>query len=265
MIATNNSWITVFDNVSKISEAMSDALCRISTGAAFATRKLYTDDEEVIIDVARPIILNGIEDLALRPDLLERTIAVELPRMEPEKRLDETKLWADYDVAKPFILGALLDAVVASLSTSPQLPEGRTWPRMADFAQWVTAAEKTLGWEPGSFLDALDTNKRSASARALAAGEPLTSAVRDLAKDRTWTGTGTDLHRCLVSYEEPLRGMPATPNLLSGQLRRLAPALRDVGVAVTFFRQGHESTKFIEIKALKTTDRIDRTDRDGEA
>jgi hypothetical protein len=48
---------------------LSDALCRLATGGSFAVRQLYTDDEEVLFEASRPILLNGIEDVICRPDL----------------------------------------------------------------------------------------------------------------------------------------------------------------------------------------------------
>src|SRR5262245_52958054 len=36
------------------------------TGGSFALRRLYTDDEEVLFEATRPILLNGIEDVIKR-------------------------------------------------------------------------------------------------------------------------------------------------------------------------------------------------------
>jgi hypothetical protein len=57
---------------------LSDALCRPATAGSFAVRQLYTDDEEVLFEAARPILLNGIEDVISRPDLGDRTIFLTL-------------------------------------------------------------------------------------------------------------------------------------------------------------------------------------------
>jgi hypothetical protein len=45
-IAANNRWVLCFDNLSNISNSISDALCRIATGGGFATRTLYENDED---------------------------------------------------------------------------------------------------------------------------------------------------------------------------------------------------------------------------
>ena len=79
MIAASNGEVLAFDNLSHVPAWLSDALCRLSTGGGFATRELYTDNEEVIFDAMRPVILTGIEDLATRSDLLDRSVLLTLP------------------------------------------------------------------------------------------------------------------------------------------------------------------------------------------
>lgn len=71
-IAANNGHVLTFDNVSGLPGWISDTLCRLATGDGFAVRQLYTDQDEVLFDAARPVILNGIEDMVTRPDLADR-------------------------------------------------------------------------------------------------------------------------------------------------------------------------------------------------
>ncbi len=78
MIAANNSHVLAFNNLSQVKPVLSDALCRLATGAGFGTRRLYEDLEEILIQAQRPIILNGIEDLATRSDLLDRSLIIDL-------------------------------------------------------------------------------------------------------------------------------------------------------------------------------------------
>ncbi|MCP4446975.1 MAG: hypothetical protein GY811_16740 [Myxococcales bacterium] len=78
VIGASHGWALAYDNISYLPAPLSDALCRMSTGGGFATRKLYCDDEEVIFDAKRPLLLNGIEDFATRPDLLDRSIITHL-------------------------------------------------------------------------------------------------------------------------------------------------------------------------------------------
>ncbi|MBI4643654.1 MAG: hypothetical protein HY743_07980, partial [Deltaproteobacteria bacterium] len=140
MIAASNSWVMGYDNLSGVPDWISDALCRLSTGGGFSTRELYTNQEEIIFEATRPIVLNGIEALATRQDLADRSLIFNLPQIPDNARRPEREFWVDFEEARPRILGALLDAVSMGLRnqgrvTLPALP------RMADFALWIAACE----------------------------------------------------------------------------------------------------------------------------
>jgi hypothetical protein len=71
-IAAGKGHLLAFDNLSDLPGWMSDALCRLASGGSFAVRQLYTNQDEVLLQAARPLILNGIEDVITRPDLADR-------------------------------------------------------------------------------------------------------------------------------------------------------------------------------------------------
>jgi hypothetical protein len=91
VIAAEASWVLVLDNLSGIPGWLSDALCRLATGGGFATRELYSNDRQRIFDVRRPVILNGIEELGTRSDLLDRSVLVTLPGIPPSRRRSEDR------------------------------------------------------------------------------------------------------------------------------------------------------------------------------
>src|SRR5262249_54543565 len=95
-ISANNAHVLAFDNVSNLSPWISDALCRIATGAGFATRQLYTDMDEVLLDASRPVILTGIVDVVTRADLADRALAIKLEPIEETKRRSERDLMAAF-------------------------------------------------------------------------------------------------------------------------------------------------------------------------
>src|SRR5439155_26063858 len=118
-------------NLSGLPHAPSDAFCRLATGASFGLRQLYTDADEVLFPAARPILLNGIEDVISRPDLADRAIFLTLPPIADRRRRSERQLWRDFEEARPRILGSLLDAAAHGLRNLPgihlkQLPGWRT-------------------------------------------------------------------------------------------------------------------------------------------
>ncbi len=79
MIAAKNGRVIALDNLSRLPVWLADNLCRLSTGGGFSTRMLYHNDEEIIFDPTRPVIINEIEELATRSDLPDRSMLVNLP------------------------------------------------------------------------------------------------------------------------------------------------------------------------------------------
>src|SRR5205807_1752303 len=114
----------------------------------------------------RPVLFNGIPDLTERGDLASRVIGLVLPPIPEGKRRDEAEFWAEFENKRPRILGALYDAVAGALRELPNV-KIKKLPRMADAAKWVTAAEKALGWEPGTFLADFQAIQQDASAVVL--------------------------------------------------------------------------------------------------
>ena len=136
-IAASNGHVLAFDNVSGLPPWISDTLCRLATGGGFAVRQLYTNQDEVLFDAARPVILNGIEDIVTRPDLADRAVFLTLEPIPEDRRRPEAELWDTFNAERPRILGVLLDAAAHGLEMLPHTTLERL-PRMADFALWAT-------------------------------------------------------------------------------------------------------------------------------
>lgn len=252
MIAASNSLVVCYDNLSRLPEWLSDALCRVSTGGGFATRELYSNDEETIFEAQRPIILNGIEELATRADLLDRAIIVDLPTIPERRRRPEAAFWEAFAREHPRLLGALLDALSGALERYPSIRLDKL-PRMADFALWATSVEATLGWEAGAFMTAYTANRQAANRVAIDAW-PIAEKVSALvANVRTWEGTATELLLALNGRidDEKRKALehdklwPKNASGLSNMLRRLAPNLRAEGVNIAFDRVGHQNRRMI--------------------
>jgi hypothetical protein len=248
-VATANGWIVSLDNLSRLLDWQSDALARLATGAGFATRRLFTDSDEFLIHVARPIIVNGIGSLATRSDLLDRAVLVELPRIGDEARRSEAEFWTSFDCDHPRLLGALLDAVSAALAGEGGVQLDRP-PRMADATRWIMAAEPALRWPHGSFLAAYTRNRSSAHELALDAA-PIVPALRVVVSSGSWTGTAAQLLAALAGKvgDEVTRGRdwPASSIALGNQLRRLAPDLRSTGMKIDFTRENGTGRRLIAI------------------
>ncbi len=243
VITAKNQLLLAYDNLSQIPAWLSDAICRMSTGGGFATRELYANDSEIIFDALRPVLINGIEDLAFRSDLLDRTITITLPTMPEAKRRTEEAIWAAFNSARPRILGALLTALSVALRNLPTVNLPRL-PRMADFARLSVAAEQALGFKAGSFMAAYGDNRAGAHDLALDAS-PLAPVLIGFAEQQGhWSGVSRELLNAINGsqhFDDNKRhpaGWPKDPRGLTGQLRRLAPNLRARGVEITFGRHG---------------------------
>jgi hypothetical protein len=252
MITAANSWVPSFDNLSFITAEMSDALCMLATGGSYSTRALYSDDDEALIVAKRPVIINGIEDVGTRSDLLDRSIHLELPRIDEKHRRSEQSIMAELVTAHPLILGALLDAVSVAIRDLPTITRlNREWPRMMDFAQWAVAAEPALTLSAGEFMKAYDANRADAHQTALETSPVAVAIQRYMQGPYVDSGgqvinrtrpevvlTATELLDAIsIGQDTRARSWPKTPKVLSGVLARLAPNLRHVGIEVVQHRE----------------------------
>jgi hypothetical protein len=254
MIAANNGYVLAFDNLSGLRNWLSDALCRLATGGSFAVRQLYTDNEELLFQAARPILLNGIEEVISRPDLGDRAIFLTLAPIGEVQRRPEGELWREFAIARPRILGALLDSVVHGLRAVGRIRLDRL-PRMADFAIWATACETAL-WPAGTFARAHGANRRTAIEDIIDA-DPVAACVREIMAERgEWTGSAADLLRAAdFAGDEVWKrsvGWPKTPRALAGRLRRAQTLLRTLGIDVTSSREGRAGTRMISVSTSAT-------------
>lgn len=236
MIAAANGWIVALENLSSISDWLSDALCRLSTGGGFSTRELYSDGEEKLFDSQRPVLLNGIVEVVTRPDLGDRAVAITLPSIRKEKRMPESEFWQRFYRAWPRILGALLDLASTALR---RLPETKLdcLPRMADFALWATAA---LG---NRFLQAYAGNRDTLNEAALESCVIVPYLRKFLEHiPAEWKGTAgkllDGLNALATDDAKHQKAWPKTPTILSGILRRVAPILRETVCNLEFDRTG---------------------------
>ena len=231
-IAASNGHVLAFDNVSGLPAWISDTLCRLATGGGFAVRQLYSDQDEVLFDAARPVILNGIEDIVTRPDLADRAVFLTLEPIPEERRRPEQELWAAFEAERPRILGVLLDAVAKGLAScrAPSSKSCRAW-RISRL--WATACETAL-WPSGTFWSAYCGNRDEAVEGVIDA-DPIAAAVRAVMATRTeWTGTASDLLGALAEMAgervAKSKTWPDSPRALAGRLRRAATFLRKIGI-----------------------------------
>jgi hypothetical protein len=253
-IAAGNGHVLAFDNLSGLPPWLSDTLCRLTSSGAFSTRRLFTDQDEILFAAARPIILNGIEEVITRPDLADRAILLMLAPIAERQRRPETALWRELELARPHILGALLDAAAHGLHMLPRVSLRRL-PRMADFALWATACESAF--RPAGTFEAAYTSNRRDAIENIVDADPVAAHVRELMADRAqWTGRASDLLQVGINVGGDAiaawarSGWPKNPRSLAGRLRRAQTPLRALGIEIVFGREGRLGTRTIRITAI---------------
>lgn len=234
LIAAANNWLVSFNNLSNLSAQQQDDLCCLATGGGFATRRLFTTSEEAIVDIKRPVILNGINDLVTAQDLIDRCIIIELPAISAKERKNDKELQAAFTRDYPAIFGGLLNALAGALQ---QLPHTKLLekPRMADFSCLGVALEKTLGWPEGSFLQDYQQNREESITQAME-HSPISVALLQFMETRAhYTGAYSTLYKLLTEqYRSDISGWPKSPKGLANMLKRQAPALNIAGIKIEF-------------------------------
>ena len=276
MITANNGWVIALDNLSGIPSWLSDTLCRLSTGSAFATRQLHSDAEEVIFQAQRPIVINGITDLTNRGDLLDRAMILRLPSIPEDKRQDEHTLHEDFEAARPRILGAFLTAVSMALKRYASIRLTRK-PRMADFVKVACAAAPACGWEveinkellinDDAFWAAYDSNRGGANELVIESAPVATTIIEWILHNKieSWLGTAAELLDALNHHiDDDLQRQKtwsSNPRGLRAQLDRLTPSLRAEGIEIeTGIREGGGRRRLIQIQVQNITGSRDGCD-----
>ena len=155
--------VVFFDNVSHISDEMSDLICRAVTGAGFSKRALYTDDRDVLYKLKRCIGINGINLATTRPDFLDRSIVIKFKRIEESARRKEEDIKKEFETLRPLVLGYVLGTLVKALKYKEEhkgekiLKKG--YARMADFAEWGEIISRCLGNDENEFINAYEENR----------------------------------------------------------------------------------------------------------
>jgi hypothetical protein len=225
-------WAVALDNLSRMPEWLSDAICRASTGDAFVRRQLYTDESVVVSKFRRAVILTGIDMGGLSPDLTDRLVLVQLKPIGESDRVGETELQEAWRTEYPDIFGALLDLaaeVHAKLPTIGEMP----LPRMADFGRVIVCVDEIAGSDGiGRYRERLK--------RALvdsANSDPFIEQLINARYDTRDDPKGKTSAKILVEVSRPIVGgsvqnWPRSGRNVTKRLRNFAPALRQVGWTV---------------------------------
>ena len=219
-VGAGQGWLLAYDNVSHLSPEMQDVLCRVATGATFATRKLYTNAEESVIRAKRPVTLNGIGASITAQDLVDRAISLELPVIED--RREAAGIEAEFDRLHPALLGALLGLFAKALVILPSITiERDRRPRLIEFARLGSAVAEAMGKTTDDFLGEFEAMKAESIGRTIDAS-PVASALLSYLEGRPDRLSEYTVKRLFESLDRP-DGGEAWPRWPEGICRCPAP------------------------------------------
>jgi len=233
-VSAGCNWVVCFENISKLTPDIQDAICTLSTGGGFASRKLFTNAEEEIISVMRPVIINSIPTVATAQDLTDRLVAIDL---EPIKYREDSEINELWNEAKPTIFGALLDLFVRTLEKLPDVKLDNP-PRMADFTKLGEAMMQSQGHPSGTFTSLYVANKTESIAKSLESS-PVAVAICEMAEKYhgastlIYNGTMAQLLTELQNNKTYGESLPRSPRGLGDALKRQSPALASYGINIS--------------------------------
>ena len=150
--------LPVFDNVQSYDERQCNFLCMAITGGGMEERKLHTNGETFYTHYKKPFISTSINVPIVAKDLVDRSIIVELEKINPEDRKDEEEIFAEFANNHASYLGGLLGVIVQALKIKPSIAlEAK--PRMADFAKMACAVGESMGVSSSDILHCYNRNK----------------------------------------------------------------------------------------------------------
>jgi len=262
-------WFLPFDNISYLSTSSSDLLCKAVTGDGFSKRVLFTDDDDKIYSFQRCLAINGINIIGIKPDLLERSILLELDRIPEEKRKSEAFVLKEFDAALPFILGSIFDVLSKALAIKDTVIIEKL-PRMADFAQWGCAIADAIEIGRENFLRIYRKNIDEQNNEVLNQ-DLIAQMICQFMQDKDdWTGTPTQLHAHLREYlpdgMEKDRSWPKRPNSMSQRINCIKPNLCAAGLVIQQFTENKQrmisirktsSPSLLSPQSRPSTDKVD--------
>jgi len=122
-------------------------------------------------DLERPILLTVSGDAfpGHCADLWNHAMVAELPAIDPKHRLSQSRLWREFEEARPGLLAALCDGVSEAMRNADQISL-ESPSAFADAAAWAVAAAPALGFTEAAMRAAVSPHPAAASAPVSSAG-----------------------------------------------------------------------------------------------
>ena len=239
----DHNWLAFYDNLTSLSNEVSDCLCRAVTGGGFSKRELYSDDDDTVYDFKRCVGLNGINPAASRPDLLDRSVLTSVTKIDDKDRKTEKVVDAAFEADKTSILGGFLTILSEALKKY-KVVNLDSYQRLADFHVYGCAISLALGKTAEEFTKAYENKVEGQTEEALNASLVALSLIdfcdkhfkRDVSGSRiiqgNWEGTPSELldvltDNCIhLGIKTDFRSKwPKSPSTFGKRINELIPSM----------------------------------------
>ncbi|MFK5913376.1 MAG: hypothetical protein QM484_03305 [Woeseiaceae bacterium] len=239
-ISSQNQLVLIYDNMRSLNKKVSDLLCTVCTGGSYTKRKLYTDNDESVLSFHSPMVLNGIHNFVLEPDLASRCITIQMLRIDKDQRRDESTISKNFNKDVPCIFKGLLDLSAKLLKIANTVGVINS-ERMIDFSRWLAALEVVIKKPMGMLQSMYSRNIKSTMFTTLQENFLAMALLNFSANlpDGNWQGTPTDLLQSLsrITPQHVINrrsDWPTNPIAMSKRLRIIEKSLESQGVTLEF-------------------------------
>lgn len=230
-------WWISFDNISNISNTLSDELCKCVTGGSSSKRKLYTDDDKVIYTYCNCISLNGINCVVNRPDLMDRSLLFELIPLQPTERKTMNEILNNWEKDKPYILGAIFKILSKTIKLYESGIMLKELSRLADFQKWGYCIGEVIGNQGNKFCEELKENRQIQNIEIINSSDIATTLIKYLEErfnnyeeSEEFEESSSDFYEKMKERTSNLRSFPLNPANFVKNLKRLFPPLKEIGI-----------------------------------
>jgi hypothetical protein len=230
-----HNFLLTYDNLSGISNETSDTLCVVSSGAGFAARTLYTNLGRTAFEFKRPVVLNGIDNIARRNDFASRSLLLYFEKVKQRYTLE--KVEAGVRAIVPGILGQLYSAVGRALREYQTTSIAGHEHRLSDFVRWSLAGLPALGITADQFGSAMGANE-NAVGQSVIENDIVAQYIEIFMSQRKepYAGPAAQLFELLEGITpmaiKRSNGWPTSPVSLGLRLMRAAGVLATHGIKV---------------------------------
>ena len=237
-VLLSNTYLACFDNTASMSAKFSDILCAAITGTKEAKRKLYSDCDQIILNLHNMVIINGIDIVPHRSDLADRSLLFELCDITEKMRRTDADIWSAFEEKKPQIIGAIFDVLVKAMNILPTLTfDGLA--RMADAYAEMTAIAVALGVSQSEFQRIFAQNKTKLQDAYNESNEFVETVVAYMKNHGRVDKPAAELYNdMLKNCSGALKAFPDSPSALSRKLNLEKDALAAAGYDFRRERKG---------------------------